>query len=132
MHGEKRMFQFAFNGLLPRISAVALVCILAGAGFAQNPAPANQAPVAPQPQQFVMKDYSKPRSHFPNPVAPYSAQRLPSPNLQNTPRIEQLMREGKLYLSMNDAVALALENNLDIAIQRYNLNIADTDILRTQ
>src|SRR5579864_3620051 len=34
-------------------------------------------------------------------------------------------------LSMNDAVALALENNLDIAIARYNLNIADTDILRT-
>jgi outer membrane protein TolC len=35
-----------------------------------------------------------------------------------------------LYLSMNDAVALALENNLDIAISRYNLNIADTDVLR--
>ena len=40
------------------------------------------------------------------------------------------MRDGKLYLSMNDAVALALENNLDIAISRYNLNIADTDVLR--
>ncbi len=36
-----------------------------------------------------------------------------------------------MYLSMNDAVALALENNLDIGIQRYNLSIADTDILRT-
>ena len=42
------------------------------------------------------------------------------------------MRDGKLYLSMNDAVALAMENNLDIAIQRYNLNIADTDILRAK
>ena len=40
------------------------------------------------------------------------------------------MRDGKLMLSMNDAVALAMENNLDIAIQRYNLNIADTDVLR--
>jgi len=40
------------------------------------------------------------------------------------------LRDGKLYLSMNDAVALALENNLDIAISRYNLNIADTDVLR--
>jgi outer membrane protein TolC len=42
------------------------------------------------------------------------------------------MRDGKLYLSINDAVALALENNLDIAIQRYNMAIADTDILRTK
>jgi outer membrane protein len=42
------------------------------------------------------------------------------------------MQSGKLMLSMNDAVALALENNLDIAIQRYNLNIADTEILRTK
>jgi outer membrane protein TolC len=42
------------------------------------------------------------------------------------------MHDGKLYLSLNDAVALALENNLDIAIQRYNLNIADTDVLRAK
>jgi outer membrane protein TolC len=55
---------------------------------------------------------------------------LPPADLLNTPRIEQLLRDGKLYLSMNDAVALALENNLDIAISRYNLNIADTDVLR--
>ncbi len=57
---------------------------------------------------------------------------LPPPNLANTPRIEQLMHDGKLYISMNDAVALALENNLDIAISRYNLNIADTDIWRAK
>jgi outer membrane protein TolC len=42
------------------------------------------------------------------------------------------MHEGKLFLSLNDAIALALENNLDIAIQRYNLNIADTDVLRSK
>ena len=36
-----------------------------------------------------------------------------------------------MYLSLDDAVALALENNLDIAIQRYNLITADVDILRT-
>jgi outer membrane protein TolC len=77
-----------------------------------------------------MKDYSRPNSHFPNPVAPYMPRHLPPADLLNTPRIEQLLRDGKLYLSMNDAVALALENNLDIAISRYNLNIADTDVLR--
>jgi outer membrane protein TolC len=42
------------------------------------------------------------------------------------------MRDGKIYLSVDDAVALALENNLDIGIARYNLNIADTDILRAR
>ena len=79
-----------------------------------------------------MENYTKARSHFPNPVGPYLPQYLPAPDLSNTPRIEQLLRDGKIYLSMNDAVALAMENNLDIAIQRYNLNIADTDILRAQ
>ncbi len=52
--------------------------------------------------------------------------------LTNTSRIDPLLRDGKIYLSMDDAVALALENNLDIAIARYNLNIADTDILRAK
>ena len=42
------------------------------------------------------------------------------------------MHDGKLYLSLSDAIALALENNLDIAIARYNLNIADTDVLRAK
>jgi outer membrane protein len=50
----------------------------------------------------------------------------------NTARIDGLMRDGKLYLSLNDAIALALENNLDIAIARFNLNIADTDVLRSK
>ena len=57
---------------------------------------------------------------------------MPSPNLTNTPRLDQLLKNGKLMLSMNDAIALALENNLDIAISRYNLHIADTDVLRTK
>jgi outer membrane protein TolC len=58
-------------------------------------------------------------------------QHVAPPDLRNTPRIEQLLQNGKLMLSMDDAVALTLENNLDIAIARYNLNIADTDVLRT-
>jgi len=77
-------------------------------------------------------NYTKPVSHFPNPVGPYTPRRLAAPNLANTGRIDQLMHDGKLYLSLDDAIALALENNLDIAIARYNLNIADTDILRAK
>ncbi len=83
-------------------------------------------------QPFDVKQYSKPQSALPNPLAPYSARHVAPPNLANTPRIDQLMHDGKLYISMNDAVALALENNLDIAIARYNLNIADTDVWRAK
>jgi outer membrane protein TolC len=79
-----------------------------------------------------MKDYSKPTSAFPNVAKPYMPQHVPPPDLVNTPRIQQLMRDGKIMLSIDDAVALALENNLDIGISRYNLNIADTDILRSK
>jgi outer membrane protein TolC len=77
-------------------------------------------------------NYAKPVSHFPNPIGPYTPRHLAAPNLSNTARIDQLMHEGKLYLSLNDAIALALENNLDLAIARYTLNIADTDILRAR
>ena len=77
-------------------------------------------------------NYAKPVSHFPNPIGPYTPRHLSAPNLANTARIDSLMHDGKLYLSLDDAIALALENNLDIAIARYNLNIADTDILRAK
>ena len=79
-----------------------------------------------------MLNYAKPVSHFPNPIGPYTPRHVAAPNLANTARIDQLMHDGKLYLSLNDAIALALENNLDIAIARYNLNIADTDVLRAK
>jgi outer membrane protein TolC len=94
-----------------------------------------QSPSGPsgsQPQADAMKDYSRPRSQFPNIIAPYMPEHVPPPNLLNTPRIDQLFHEGKLLLSMDDAVALALENNLDLVIARYNLNIADTDVLRAK
>ena len=102
------------------------------AGWAQD------APAAPVPQNtpetrpLPVLNYSKPVSHFPNPIGPYTPRHLAAPNLANTARIDQLMHDGKLYLSLNDAIALALENNLDIAIARYNLNIADTDVLRAR
>ncbi len=84
------------------------------------------------PGMAQQPDYSKPQYHFPNPFAPYMQRVVPEPNLTNTSRIDQLMKDGKLMLSMNDAIALALENNLDIAIARYNLGIADTDLLRAR
>jgi outer membrane protein len=99
---------------------------------------AQEPPVAPTPQNtpeaqpVPTLNYSKAVSHFPNPIAPYEPRHLAQPSLANTARIDSLMRDGKLYLSLNDAIALALENNLDIAIARYTLNIADTDVLRAK
>ena len=67
-----------------------------------------------------------------NPLNAYSPDAVPEPQLANSPLLGQLVRDGKLYLSLKDAIRLALENNLDLAIARYNLPIANMDILRTQ
>ena len=96
---------------------------------------AQTPPAAPQPaepQIIHLKDYSNPRSAFPHLRQPYMAQELAPPNLGNSPRIDSLMRDGKIYLSIDDAIALALENNLDLDIARYNLNIAEADLLRAK
>lgn len=113
-----------------RSFATGLLSLLAAAGWAQtSPAPA--APV-PQGNPKPLVDYAKPVSHFPNPIGPYESRHLPPPKLANTARIDSLMHDGKMYLSLDDAIALTLENNLDLAIARYNLNIADTDVLRAK
>src|ERR1700723_1894992 len=96
-------------------------------------APAPQPAAVPAPPELIhLQDYSKPRSAFPSVLQPYPAQDWAQTNLANSPRIDALMRDGKIYLSIDDAVALTLENNLDIDIARYNLNIADTDYLRAK
>src|SRR5579863_524982 len=121
---------FARVSSVTRLAAAVLIATLGLATTLwSQEAPAAQAtPEKPLP----VLNYAKPVSHFPNPIGPYTSRRLATPDLANTGRIDQLMHEGKLYLSLNDAIALALENNLDIAIARYNLNIADTDILRAR
>jgi outer membrane protein len=99
------------------------------------PPPSAPQPSAPQPanaQPFHLEDYSRPRSAFPHILQPYMPRPVDQPNLGNSPRIDTLVHDGKIYLSIDDAVALTLENNLDIDIARYNLNIADTDLLRAK
>jgi outer membrane protein len=124
-----------------RAAGLFLAATIVPAAWAQDASPVPSAPSAQMPAQqavpsksqpFDVKEYSKPRSAFPNLLAPYTARHVAPPNVANTPRIDQLLHDGKIYISMNDAVALALENNLDIAIARYNLNIADTDIWRSK
>ncbi|HXM68976.1 MAG TPA: TolC family protein [Candidatus Acidoferrum sp.] len=97
------------------------------------PAPAPQpAPAPAKPQAVHEEDYSKARSSFPRILQPYLPKELAQPDFANSPRIDSLIHDGKIYLSIDDAVALTLENNLDIDIARYNLNIAAADYLRAK
>jgi outer membrane protein len=83
-------------------------------------------------QQEHSEDFTKGAPAFPNVLAPYQAHQIAEPNLRNSARINNLVQNGKVMLSLDDAITLALENNLDLVIARYNLPIADTDILRTK
>lgn len=108
------------------------------AGFGQDSVPNAPAPQGAPPAKNVkttseaLVGYGNALKHWPNPIAPYNSKKVPEPSFANTPRLDQLMKDGKIMLSLSDAVALALENNLDIAIARYNLPIADTDVLRSR
>jgi len=63
-------------------------------------------------------------------LRPYSPKSVSETSFANSERIYSLVRAGQVYLSLNDALALALENNLDIELQRYGPAIADTDVAR--
>jgi outer membrane protein len=114
------------------IAAALLFGTMTIALWAQEPPAAPTPQNTPEARPLPVLNYAQPVSHFPNPIGPYSPRHVVAPNLANTARIDSLMHDGKVYLSLNDAIALALENNLDVAIARYNLNIADTDVLRAK
>ncbi|MDE3105259.1 MAG: TolC family protein [Acidobacteriota bacterium] len=108
-------------------------------GNASAPTASSSLPATPQPKlneplnlRDTSRDYSQPQSHLSNPIAPYRPVSFPTTQTGNSPRLAGLLKDGKIYLSLSDAVTLALENNYDIAIARINLDIADTDILRAK
>jgi outer membrane protein len=78
-----------------------------------------------------LKDYSKPPEWFPTIFAPYKQHPIPPISLENSPRIKDLIHDGKLEISMADALALAIENNLDIAVERQVVPMSQTDVLRS-
>ena len=119
------------------ILALFLGCALVGAqaqSQAQTQTPAGSAPEqmpnAPTPQpsnsatpaQFSIHTPARlaiPHSH--NPFDAYAPSQVPEPDLRNSSRIDRLVRDGKLYISLQDAIALALENNLDLEIGRAHV-----------
>ena len=137
------------SGLKPAVNIFAvltslfalILCSWSQQTNAPTPSQTQQSlPSAPQasPEQppahesYFSQGYAKSVKPFPDVLAPYRSRAVPDPKLTNTTRIDQLMRAGRIYLSMDDAVALTLENNLDLELARYNLDIADTDLLRAR
>ena len=94
------------------------------------PAPAVTQPLALRPSS---RDFSNPFAGWlGDPINIYRPTSIGKASFANSVRLADLVKDGKIYLSLSDAIALAIENNYDIAIARYDLDIADTDILRTK
>jgi outer membrane protein len=128
-------------GRLCRVSLAAFLAIILVLAPV-SPALAQQeqnssAPPAPQPQGsdrtilLSNQDYTFGKRWFPNFLAPYTPTPVPQPVLINSPGIEQMIKDGKLSISLQEAIDLALQNNLDISIQRYAPWLAEANILRT-
>ena len=123
--------------LLAAILAVITATAPVSPTFAQEPTP---APAPQQPAQGAVPislgvskyDYTRAPKAFPNIIAPYQSSYVEPGVLANSPRLEQLIHSGKLELSLQDAIALALENSMDIVVQRYNPWMADVSLLKTR
>jgi outer membrane protein len=85
----------------------------------EPPTPNQGPPPSPARALKFGPDYSKGQSWFPNIIAPYKEMHIAEPELTNTPRVDQLIQNGKLMLSLEDAISLGLENNLALAVERY-------------
>jgi outer membrane protein len=128
-------------GRLLRIATAASLAILVVSAqvaptFAQQPDQTNSAaPAQPQPKarsiQISNVNYEAGKRWFPNILAPYTPTPVAEPILLNSPNLEQMIRDGKLKISLQDAIDLALQNNLDLTIQRYTPWLAEANILRT-
>src|SRR5208282_5075992 len=127
-----------FQRMVASVSILALLSSSLPAQTGQTTAatlpdsPQQSAAVKPHSQP----EYAAPMQQYAQPYSmlgvwkPYLPHELPQPVLKNnSDRLHSLLKDGKLMLSLNQAVALALENNFDIAIARYNLDIANTDLL---
>jgi outer membrane protein TolC len=112
---------------------VAILLLQVNLAFAVEPAPQAPTPQAPQSTASTAPrvPFTELQHRSLNPFDAYRGKTVAPPIMANSNRLDSLVRDGKLYLSLRDAIDLALENNLDLVIARYNLPIAQTDLLRT-
>src|SRR3984885_1664812 len=146
-----RALSCAANMVQKTLSVLCAAGLLVSTSFAQtNPAgPLPAAPAAPQqppPQTIAQQAQAAAQPapvvtqgpfhielpHSRNPLARYMPSTVPELDLQNSRRLYDLIQDGKLRISLQDAIALALENNLTLASFRYNSPIAQADLLRTK
>ncbi len=114
---------WARNGRYCYKCLLTLVFAAATVTFAQQTTVIASAPQPSAPLRLTIP-------HSDAPWAPYLPSQVAPANLANSASLDSFIRNGKLYLSLQDAITLGLENNLDIAIARYNLPIAATDLQR--
>jgi outer membrane protein TolC len=104
-----------------------------GAPVAESPTAAQPAPPeAPIPDRTYLEsrpDFSHGRRAFPDLFGPYIPMHVDQTKLSNSQQLVEMIHDGKIDLSLQDCITLALANNLDIAIQRYNPWIAETQVL---
>lgn len=141
-NNQPRTWQAA-RSLLAAFLAGALAAGSISPVFAQNPPQNPPANPVPKPAAtpsgtnippitslgVASRSYSRAPRPFPNIFRPYQSQSVPAPVLVNSPRIDQLIRDNKLEITLQDAIELALENGLDIAVQRYYPWISDAGLL---
>src|ERR1039458_1356061 len=106
-----------------------------GPDKAASDLPSAPAPIPTEP--FALnrsaRDFTKPYAGFlSNPINKFRPTNIEKASFANSVRLSDMVKDGKIYLSLSDAIALALENNYDIAISRYYLDIADLDLLRAK
>lgn len=115
----------------PRLAALIFLVGIASGGVrlcAQQPATIVNPPPS---QNFNPTNYGNTR-WFPSVWAPYEMPYVPDTKMTNSERLHSLLSDGKLHVSVEDVIELALENNLDIAVGRYNIAYSHTDLLRTK
>jgi outer membrane protein TolC len=123
------------------VAAILLLQVNLALAVEPTATPAATSPAAASVQTPAPSAAQVPQSSIPfdqllrpsrNPFDAYRGKIVPPPSMANSARLGSLVRDGKIYLSLHDAIDLALENNLDMVIARYNLPIAQMDIQRTQ
>jgi outer membrane protein len=143
---EGKRGQRAAKSLLAFFIAALLVVGPLSPAFAQSPAqnpPSNPPPatsvatqgssIAPVSSLGLAKyDFTNGPRAFPDLLKSYQQIHIDQPAVANSPRLDQLIHDGKLELGLQDAVELALENSMDITVQRYYPWIADASILKAK
>lgn len=108
---------------------IAVITFVALAATANSRA--QQLPQAPQPRVSA-----SPQSGFRSPagwpLSVFRAPKVPFSSNQNSGQVDILIHDGKMSLTLEDAIALAIQNNYDVELERYDRWFAQTEILRSK